>query len=160
MKSLDKETNLSPTPLECSAQLVELTPAIMSRIRKEMRSRTLPGLSIQQYRALNYFRRHPQSSLSDLSAHLGLTLPSTSKLVQQLVAQKVITRRSASDRRRISLSLTQIGITALITARLETQQQLAENLSSLTDEELSILSKGLHVLSTIFVGGAAGVNIP
>ncbi len=160
MKSLDKETNLYPTPLECSAQLVALTPAIMGRIRSEMRLRTLPGLSIQQFRALDYLRRHPQSSLSNLSVHLGLALPSTSKLVQQLVVKQVITRRSAADRRRVCLSLTQPGIKAFTTARLETQQQLAQNLSSLTGAELSTLSKGLQVLSKAFVGGAAGVNLP
>ena len=160
MKSLEKETNLSPSPLECSAQLVELTPAIMIRIRGEMRRRTMPGLSIQQFRALNYLRRHPQSSLSNLSVHLGLTPPSTSKLVQQLVAKQVVTRRSAADRRRVSLSLTQIGITAFTTARLETQQQLAEKLNSLTKAELSTLSKGLNVLSSVFEGGAVVVNIP
>ncbi len=160
MKSLDKETNSYPTPLECSAQLVELTPAIMIRIRGEMRRRTLPGLSIQQFRALNYLRRHPQSSLSRLSAHLGLTPPSTSKLVQQLVAKQVISRRSAADRRRISLSLTQLGISAFTTARLETQQQLAVDLTCLTQDELSTLSKGLLVLSKAFMGGAAGVNLP
>jgi DNA-binding MarR family transcriptional regulator len=160
MQSLDKETNLSPTPMDCSARLVELTPVIMRRIRGEMRRRTMPGLSVQQFRTLSYLRIHPRSSLSDLSAHLGLTLPSTSKLVQQLVKQKVITRRSAVDRRRVCLSLTQSGNEAFATARFETQQQLAENLSSLTQAELSTLLAGLEVLGTAFTGGSAGVNLP
>ena len=160
MQSLDKETILSVSPLECSAQLVELTPVIMRRIRGEMRRRTIPGLTVQQFRTLNYLQLHPRSSLSDLAAHLGLTLPSTSKLAQQLVVQKVIVRRSATDRRRVCLSLTQQGITALDRARLETQQQLAQNLSSLTQKELDIVSDALRVLNLAFSRGGAGVNIP
>jgi DNA-binding MarR family transcriptional regulator len=160
MKSLDKETNLSPTPLECSAQLVELTPVVMLRIRGEMRRRTVPGLSIQQFRALNYLRRHPQSSLSHLANYLELTLPSTSKLVQQLVDKQVITRNGAADRRRISLSLTQTGISAFTAASLQTQEQLAAELTGLTQTELATLSKGLQVLSKALVGGAARVNLP
>ena len=160
MQSLDKETILPASPLDCSAQLVELTPVIMRRIRGEMRRRTIPGLTVQQFRALNYLQVYPQSSLSALAAHLGLTLPSTSKLVQQLVVQKVIVRRSATDRRRVCLSLTQQGITALDRARLETQQQLAQNLSSLNQKELDIVSAALRVLNLAFSRGGAGVNIP
>jgi MarR family transcriptional regulator for hemolysin len=120
----------------------------------------MSGLSVQQFRTLNYLRKHPKSSLSRLALHLGLSLPSTSKLVQQLVAKQVITRRCAADRRRISLSLTRIGIAALTTASLETQQQLAENLSSLNETELQAVFEGLHVLKKAFVGGASGVSIP
>ena len=80
--------------------------------------------------------------------------------MQNLVAQKVVLRRSARDRRRICLSLTQQGITALTTARLETQQQLAESLSSLTQKELTVVSAALRVLSSAFSGGGKGVDLP
>ncbi len=160
MQSLAKETIPQTSPSDCAAQLIEVTPVIMRRIRGEMRRRTIPGLSVPQFRTLNYLQRHPRSSLSDVSAHLGITLPSTSKLVQNLVAQKVVLRRSARDRRRICLSLTQQGITALTTARLETQQQLAESLSSLTQKELTVVSAALRVLSSAFSGGGKGVDLP
>ena len=160
MKSLDKETIPPISRLKCSAQLVELIPIIMRLIRGEMRRRTLPGLTLPQFRTLNFLQLHPRSSLSDVSTHLGLTLPSTSKLVQQLVSQKIISRRSGADRRRICLSLTDIGIKAFATARLETQQQLAGSLSSLTQAEITAVSAALDILNKAFTGGGAGVNIP
>ena len=94
-----------------------------------------------------------------MADHLGLTLPSTSKLVQKLVSQKAISRREAVDRRRVCLSLTPSGKDMLAKARLETQQQLAEILGSLTQEELSSLSAALRILSRVFVGGRSDGNI-
>jgi DNA-binding MarR family transcriptional regulator len=163
---LDKET-INPaneivnqaTPSDCATQLVEVTPIIMRHIQNEMRRRTRPDLTVAQYRTLNYIKVHPKASLSDVAAHLGLTLPSTSKLVQHLVEQKVVTRRGAADRRRVSLSLTQQGTTALDAARLETQQQLAESLSSLSPRKLSAVSAALRILNKAFSGGSPGVNI-
>jgi MarR family transcriptional regulator for hemolysin len=119
----------------------------------------MSGLTIPQFRALNYLQTHPRCSLSDVADHLGLSLPSTSKLVQNLVIQKVIVRRSAQDRRRVCLSLTQQGMTALAAAHIETQQQLAKILSSLTQEELSAVLSVLQILNKAFTGGGAGVNI-
>jgi DNA-binding MarR family transcriptional regulator len=157
---LAKETINPILSSECSAQLIDLTPVIMRRISEEMRLRTMPGLTIPQFRTLNYLQRHPRSSLSDVAAYLGFTLPSTSKLVQKFVTQKVVLRRVARDRRRVCLSLTQQGITALDQARLETRQKLAENLGSLTQEELTTVSTALSILSSAFSGGGAGVSIP
>ncbi|MBI4216487.1 MAG: MarR family transcriptional regulator [Chloroflexi bacterium] len=120
----------------------------------------MPGLSIPSFRALNYLRRHPGASLSEVAKHLGLTLPSASKLVQKLVTQKVVARRVAEDRRRICLSLTQRGRTAFALARLETHQQLAEGLRSLSKEELATVSAALRVLGGAFSQGGADVSVP
>ncbi len=159
MQSLDKET-IKATSSSCSAQLIELVPIIMRNISREMRLRTLPGLTIPQFRTLNYLQRHPRASLSDVAAILGLTLPSTSKLVQKFVTQKVIQRRAASDRRRVCLSLTLEGAAALDRARQETRQKLMENLGSLTPEQLTTVEAALPILNAAFSGGAEGGDIP
>lgn len=124
-----------------------------------MRLRTMPGLTVPQYRTLGYLQRHPESSLSAVAVYLGLTLPSTSKLVQKFVDQNIVLRRDARDRRRVCLSLTQEGAAALAKARLETQQKLMEYLNSLTPEELATVSAALRVLNSAFSGGGAGVGI-
>ncbi len=158
VQSLDKET-INPTSSECASQIIELTPVIMRQIRGEMRLRTLPGLTLPQFRALGFLQRHPGSSLSDVATFLGLTLPSTSKLIQKFVTQKVVVRRGAKDRRRVCLSLTEKGTSALDQARLETRQKLAENLSSLSQKELSTVLAALRILSLAFSGGSTGVSI-
>jgi len=158
MQQLAKETIVG-APEDLAEQLLEVTPSIMRRIRSEMRLRTMPGLSIAQFRALDYLGHHPQVSLSVVAEHLGLTPPTASKLVQKLVANKVVARRVATDRRRVSLSLTQAGIAALSAARSETRQQLANSLNLLTSEELAALSLGLRALGRAFSKGGNHVNI-
>ena len=159
MQSLAKETIIPNPPLECSAQLIEIVPLIMRRIRGEMRSRTLGGLTIPQFRTLSFIYRHPRSSLSDLAFHLGLTLPSTSKLVQKLVIKKVIVRKAADDRRRVCLSVTVQGTEAMNQARLETQQQLAKSLNALNSEEIMTVLNALKILQSAYKEGGADVDI-
>jgi len=160
MQFLAQETNSAVSPSDCSAQLLEVAPLIMRRIRGEMRRRTIPGLSIPQFRTLNFLREHPRSSLSEVAEFLGLTAPSASKLVQRLVAQKVVGRRVAKDRRRICLSLTEHGRTALALARLETHEQLAESLEPLSQEELATVSAALRILGRNFSQGGVDGNVP
>ena len=124
-----------------------------------MRRRTLPDLTVPQFRTLNYLQNHPGASLSDVAESQGLTLPSASKLVQKLVAQKVVVRRAAQDRRRVDLSLTEKGLAALSTARVETRQYLADSLQSLTSDELATVGEALRILDRAFAQGGADVHV-
>jgi DNA-binding MarR family transcriptional regulator len=160
MQQLAKETNSQVSTLDSSEQLMELVPVIMRRIRYEMRQRTMAGLSIVQFRALNFIRKHPDTSLKDVAEHLGLTPPSTSKLIQKLVVNMIIERKDAPDRRRVCLSLTRNGVKALAAARAGTRQQLANSLRSLSQDELVDVSKALHILSGVFSQGGGDVDVP
>ena len=83
---------------ECARQLLDTTPQIMRFIRAEMRSHRGHDLSVPQFRTLTFVNRNPEGSLSHLADHLGLTLPSTSKLVDGLVNQKIIIRHEFKGR--------------------------------------------------------------
>jgi DNA-binding MarR family transcriptional regulator len=160
VQQLDIDINSRPTPSACAAQLLDVAPLVMRRIRSEMRRRTMLGLSIAQFRALNYLSRHPGASLSELAEFLGLTPPSASKLVQKLVTRKVVARRVGRDRRRIRLTLTSHGRSALETARLETRDKLAESLGALSRSELIALSASLRVLADAFSGSETDIVVP
>lgn len=150
MQQLARETAAAAvSATECSAQLLEVAPLITRRMR-EMRRRMMSDLSIPQYRALNYVRNHDGISLSDLSEFLGLSLPSTSKLIQKLVVLKVVTRKAADDRRRVCISLTVKGKDALRLARQETHKQLNKTLESLSKKDLATVSKALSILGRAF----------
>ena len=110
----------------------------------------MPGISIPQFMALNYLTNHPGASLSDVAEFLGLTLSATSKLIQRLVSQEVVKRQEADDRRRICLSLTERGLSALATARIETREQLSLALQALTAKELISVSIALGALGDAF----------
>ncbi|MSQ21726.1 MAG: MarR family transcriptional regulator [Dehalococcoidia bacterium] len=131
----------------------------MRHIRSEMRRHGMPGLSVAQFRTLIYLQRHPGTSLSEVANFLGLTMPSTSKLVDRLVTGKSVSRRIAQDRRCISLSLTERGQTALELARLEAREQLSESLKLLSQQELATIYAALRVLEVAFTQGSADVNI-
>jgi len=138
---------------------LEITPIIWRRIRAEMRRHTMPGLSLPQFRALNFLSHHPEASLSVVAEHLGLTPPTASKLVQKLVTDGVVVRKSATDRRRVCLSLTEAGIAALSIARSETRQHLAERLGWLNQEELDAVFIAMRALGRAFSQGGANVNL-
>ena len=125
-----------------------------------MRNRTLAGLSVPHFRTLNYLSRHPGASLSELAEFLGLTPPSASKLVQKLVASRVVARRIGRDRRRIRLTLTADGRAALAEAHRETQESLARTLSALSRRELKTLHASLRILSDAFSRSEPDARLP
>ncbi|HUH96453.1 MAG TPA: MarR family transcriptional regulator [Anaerolineales bacterium] len=139
---------------ECARQLLDTAPQIMRSIRGQMRSHRGHDLSIPQFRTLTFIHRNPEVSLSHLAEHLGLTLPSTSKLVDGLVNQKIIARReSKEDRRRLTLALTRSGEEILRLAREGTQDYLKEVLGGLSADEVSTILRALDLLQPLFTKG-------
>jgi DNA-binding MarR family transcriptional regulator len=130
---------------------MDTTPQILQAIRVEMRRGRSSDISIPQFRTMRFIQRNPDSSLSDLAEHLGLTLPSVSKLVDGLVKQKLISRKeSAEDRRKITLLLTETGTSMVDSARTSARTHLAEKLKHLSDEELQMISRAMLMLHPIF----------
>ena len=135
----------------CANSLMDTTPQILQSIRVEMRRGRGSDISIPQFRTMRFIQRNPESSLSDLAEHLGLTLPSASKLVDGLVKQKLVTRKeSASDRRRLTLMLTQTGASIVDSARTSARIHLAEKLKYLSEDDLETISQAMQILHPIF----------
>jgi DNA-binding MarR family transcriptional regulator len=136
----------------CAHELMDTAPQIMQAIRMEMRRGSGSDISIPQFRTLAFIQRNPNSSLSNLADHLGLTLPSVSKLVDGLVKKKIVVRQmSTEDRRRLTLVLTQAGLTIVDSARAGAQASMAKKLDHLLDDELETVFKALKLLRPIFV---------
>lgn len=136
----------------CTYELMDTAPQIMQSIRVEMRRGRGSDISIPQFRTLRFIQCNPDSSLSSLARHLGLTLPSVSKLVDGLVKQELVIRQeSTADRRRLTLVLTQAGASIVNSARASAQSNLAKNLGRLSDDELETVSCAMKLLRPIFV---------
>lgn len=134
--------------------VLEVVPLIMRTVRSEMRSARGLELSVPQFRTLGFVARHPQTSLSDVAEHIGLTLPSMSKLVDGLVARKLLSRSShASDRRRITLELTARGAMLLQSAHASTQAALVKRLATLNDHERAMVVNAMQILQPLFARG-------
>jgi len=136
----------------CAHELMDTAPRIMQTIRVEMRRGRGSDISIPQFRTLAFIQRNADSSLSSLAEHLGLTLPSVSKLVDGLVKQKLIVRQeSKTDRRRLTLGLSSTGLSIVKTARANAQANLAKKLASLSSPELDTIYQAMQSLRPIFV---------
>lgn len=142
-------------------ELLDVVPAIMRTIRAEMRSRRGADLSVMQFRALVFLNRNPGASLSAVAEHLGLTLPTVSKMVGEMVVNRLVTREDSSvDRRRVMLTLTSQGQSLLERARRGTQARLAEILAGLTPEEREAVHEVVQLLQGLFSSAVVHRHAP
>jgi DNA-binding MarR family transcriptional regulator len=74
----------------------------------------LGGVSVIQLRALTVLRRTEDANLAQLAEGMGVTVSTTSRLVDRLVAANLVDRRTAEHtRREIALRLTELGQSTL-----------------------------------------------
>ena len=145
------------SPKDTARAVLEVVPLVMRTVRTEMRYAGALNLSVPQFRTLGFVARNPQTSLSDVAEHIGLALPSMSKLVYGLVERKLLIRQSYSDdRRRIMLELTARGDTLLQSAHASTQAALAKRLSALDESERATVVQAMHILHPLFTRGKTG----
>ena len=124
---------------------------VMRAIRTEIRSHRGSELSVPQFRVLIFLNRHAGASLSEIAEHLGLTLPSTSKLIDGLVARNMVTRQlDPKDRRRVPLVLTALGRSSMQSAYKATESRLAERLVVLPASERRLIIEAMQVLASVF----------
>ena len=136
----------------CAHEIMDTAPQIMQAIRMEMRRGRASNISIPQFRTLRFIQRNPDSALSTLAEHLGLTLPSVSKLVDGLVKQKLITRKeSTADRRRLTLMLTTAGASIVDAARAGARANLATKMVGLSNAELQTITTAMLLLRPLFI---------
>ena len=137
---------------DTAQQLLDVVPLVMRTIRSKLRELRAAEISVPQFRALVYINRHDGASLSDLTVHIGLTLPSMSKLIDGLVNRKLVNRLTHNtDRRRIRLSLTPQGRDELNAAYKHTQKFLASKISTLAVEDLVAISQVMKTLKELFL---------
>ncbi len=145
-----------PTLVDVGArEVLEVVPLVFRSIRAVFRAQRTADLSLPQFRALNYVNRKEGTSLSDVAEHLGLGLPSTSKLVDGLVERKLIVRISdKGDRRRVCLTITPRGREKVEAAHRHTEAFLMEKLHGLSSAELETITDSMHILQGLFVPNA------
>ena len=145
---------MNVSPDECARQVMEVAPLVMRAIRAEMRSHRTPDLSVPQFRALAFLSRHEGASLSDVAEHIGLTLPSMSKMIDGLVARSLVKREThPDDRRRVTLALTTRGRSLFQSAHAATRACLAEQLETLSASDRAIVEQAMLILRPLLASG-------
>ncbi len=143
---------MDATPDEAAAEVLEVVPLVMRVLRAQMRSHRKADLSVPEFRTLGFLANHPGASLSDVADHIGLTLPSMSKLVDGLVERQLLTRESdLTNRRRMMLTLTAHGRSILQAAREPTRAYVGEVLSQLSPAERETVIEAMRVLRPLFI---------
>lgn len=146
--------SMSATPEQSAEALLDTVPLVMRTVRQLMREQGSTDLSVPQFRALGFVDRHPETSVSAVAEHLGLSVAATSRLVDALVARGLVLRQvSAVDRRFVTLVLSPEGATVREKARRYTAQQLAAKMSDLSQAERANVMAALESLRQVF-GGA------
>jgi len=140
-----------PTLEACAAAILDVLPGVMAAMRSGMRRQLQGGLSVPQFRCLNYIDLHPGSSVSDVAGFLGVTLATASAMVDRLVrAGLAATGVSSQDRRRSALSISPVGSDLLVRMKQGARGDLATALVGRSPTELQSLVEGLAVLRSAF----------
>ncbi len=135
----------------CARELLEVMPLVMQDLRRTMRGHSAPELRVPELRSLAFLGRYPGSNLTDLAEHIGVSLPSMSKMVDTLAYRGFIDRQpDAEDRRRVRLGLTQAGQSVLAAAREAVQAAFTVKLSRLSAQDIDALTQGLRLLRRLF----------
>jgi len=142
---------------DCARNVLEVVPLIVRTLRATMRRHRGAHLSVPQFRSLWFISRETGASLSAVAEHVGLTLPSMSKMIDGLVARRLVDRAiSTKDRRQVTLALSPLGRATLRTARARTQAHLAERLGALSDIDRTSVIRAMQALRPIFEPSTPG----
>jgi len=132
---------------DCATQVFEALPALMDALRRTLRRHVADGISVPQFRCLNFVAKRPARSLSELAELLGVTLPTASAMIDRLVrAGWLQADTDVDDRRRIRLSLTPAGSALLRRIERDAHDDLAEALAGCSADELAAIRSGLAAL--------------
>lgn len=136
---------------QSARDVLDVVPMVMRFIRAEMRKYGAVELSVPQFRSLLFIKRHAESPLGSVAEHLGLTPPSTTKLVDCLERQGLVQRKASSaDRRKVTLGLTARGSALLDKATEGTQASLVAALAGLEVSELKAIEVAMDALKRVF----------
>jgi len=143
---------MAPTADDCAHALIEIVPEVMQEIRRHVRSRRGPDLSVMQVRILAFLSGNAGTPLSAVAEYVGLTLPSTSTQVSNLVDRELVHRAPApTDRRYVALQLTDKGEALLTSVRQAAQASLAETVTLLSAQERQQVIDALQALRQVLI---------
>jgi DNA-binding MarR family transcriptional regulator len=135
---------------DAAAAILETVPLAMRAIRGHMREGRPAGMSVPQFRALLYVRRHPGTGLSEIADHLGTSVPAASELVGRLVRQDLVVRATdPGERRRIQLTLSSSGTDQLEGAEERATEWLRGLVARLDHERARTLVAALADLRSL-----------
>jgi DNA-binding MarR family transcriptional regulator len=106
------------------------------------------GLTMAQAKVLYLVQAMEPLRMSELAARLGVTLSTTSGLVERLVEASLLTRRDdPADRRQVMLSLTETGAVRLDRMRELNAGHMRRMLAQVSDADLLVVERSIGILA-------------
>jgi DNA-binding MarR family transcriptional regulator len=131
--------------------------AIVDPIRVRMWAEA--ELTTSQLRLLFRVHEEPGTTLSSLAAHLRVSPPTASGLVDRLVRQGLLRREDdPRDRRYVRHELSERGLAVLTELEREARALMNEILGRLSDDELDSLVRALALLNAAAEGVSAAAE--
>jgi DNA-binding MarR family transcriptional regulator len=146
----------APSPRQVAKAVLEVTLLVTRLVTPEVRRLRPKQLSLSHLRALAFLDTQPDADLSAVADYVGVTLPSTSALVDALARRRLVVRLAAPrDRRRLRLRLTRAGKGALRTALAAAQAALVARLGDLLPRERALIGRAMARLRPLLTRGTS-----
>jgi DNA-binding MarR family transcriptional regulator len=154
MKQFHDETD---TPAAAASAVIQASWRVIRIVRAAIESRRTTDLTMTQLQALAFLVSAPGASVSEVAAHLGLQMPTTSKVVESLVQQGRVARKSVPEnRRKLSLHITAAGRRVMGSAGRPGVTRMAELLAELSERDLSTVNRAMFLLQPIVATASDG----
>lgn len=140
--------------LECATIVMDTIPQIMHVIVSHWQNGGRIKATVHQMRALDYIGGNEGANLSSVSEHLKATLSSTSKLIDVMIRDGLVTcTTGTADRRQKLLALTPQGLAFLHQIHAASTAYLAGCFESLSEHECELVALAMKVLISAFTPG-------
>jgi DNA-binding MarR family transcriptional regulator len=135
----------------CAQEIMDTVPMVMRYIRGELRRTGGPLPSVPQMRTLVFLSFYPRSTLAGVAAHLGVTPPTASAIVNRLVGRGWVNRTEhPRERRCVVLTLTRSGSRKLRQVRQAACKMVMKVLANRPATELNRIMGGVSSLGEVF----------
>lgn len=124
---------------DLAKKMLDVVPPLLNLLRAEVRECAKPSLSVPQFRVLANISRG-LNRVVDIANHHGVSQPSMTKLVNNLVERELIYREhDKKDRRSIHLHFTKKGKTVFTNIKIQAHKRLSVKFDCLEESELEEL---------------------
>jgi DNA-binding MarR family transcriptional regulator len=148
-------TAAKTTTANDSAAIASRLRVSATRLARQLRQESEPGLTPSQLSALTSVERHGPLTLGRLAEHERVAPPSVTKVVTKLEEAGLVERKlDERDRRVAWLTLTNAGSTRLAKIRQRKTAWVAARLGQLDEEQRDCLADALDALDALTVDPA------
>ena len=130
--------------------LITIHPLLYKSISKPLRNQTsiTPGGMF----VMGSLKRHGMLSMSDIGKCLAMPKPHVTVIVDKLIEEGYVERKSdPKDRRIVNILITEIGLADFETIKQAVSENLKSKLLLLNEDELEILSSATQQVKEILI---------